>query len=273
MSNYESLSAAKILIELGESFLKKFGQSSYGFDRVYNDGTCIRLSASLEVLKYLEESKNMITAPVPNFLLDKEKFIYVVPDQIGEIKPEYVEFKNAMKINGVVNSIERRSGYYDQLWILSSEKFDSLSNICVNNIEEIQNFFLFFKDKAAQLVKTAANNSHYTLDPARISNIKGLDINKNSDRGRSLIQFSKREIECIAFMMIGLTIPEIGVAMSLSPRTVEYYINNLKSKLGCFRKSELLTQIKIMKLDSLHEAELKTITRNFLSRSERNQFD
>jgi DNA-binding CsgD family transcriptional regulator len=231
------------------------------------------LSTNPEIIQYLEENKNMITAPVPDFLLKKDKFIYVVPDQISDIRPEFAEFKKRFKVGGVVNVIERRQGYYDQFGFNTGDDFSVMANVCANDMEQIQRFISIFKDKTTQLVQTAARECRYTLDPTRISNIRGLSSHKSVNRLGFSIQFSKREIECIAFIMMGLTIPEMGTHMSLSPRTVEYYINNIKSKLGCFRKAEVLTQIKRMKLDSLYETEFESVLKNYMSQSDRSQLD
>ncbi|EKD45945.1 MAG: LuxR family regulatory protein [uncultured bacterium] len=52
--------------------------------------------------------------------------------------------------------------------------------------------------------------------------------------------FTRREAECMALLLKGKTINSVASILNLSPRTVEYYIKNMKSKLGCRTKFELV---------------------------------
>lgn len=54
------------------------------------------------------------------------------------------------------------------------------------------------------------------------------------------IHFTNRETECIAHLLKGKTIKATAHALGLSPRTVEFYLNNMKQKLGCNTKSKLV---------------------------------
>ena len=56
-------------------------------------------------------------------------------------------------------------------------------------------------------------------------------------------KLSKREIECVYYLTRGMTAKEIGKKISLSNRTVESYLENAKSKLGCNRRSELVDRV------------------------------
>ena len=52
--------------------------------------------------------------------------------------------------------------------------------------------------------------------------------------------FTKREAECMVLLLKGKTINSVANILNLSPRTVEYYLKNMKSKLGCRTKFELV---------------------------------
>lgn len=54
------------------------------------------------------------------------------------------------------------------------------------------------------------------------------------------VYFTRREAECMALLLRGKTIGKVAGILKLSPRTVEYYVKNMKSKLGCRTKFELL---------------------------------
>jgi len=57
------------------------------------------------------------------------------------------------------------------------------------------------------------------------------------------IYFSKQEIKCLRLLVTGKTIKLIAQHMSLSPRTIEFYLENIKRKLAVKTKSELIEKV------------------------------
>ena len=58
------------------------------------------------------------------------------------------------------------------------------------------------------------------------------------------VYFTRRESQCLILLTTGHTIKETGHALNLSARTVEFYLNNIKVKLKCRTKAELLQKIQ-----------------------------
>ena len=54
------------------------------------------------------------------------------------------------------------------------------------------------------------------------------------------IYFTHREAECLFYLLRGLTISATAKMLHLSPRTVEFYVKNMKIKLKVKTKSELV---------------------------------
>lgn len=54
------------------------------------------------------------------------------------------------------------------------------------------------------------------------------------------VYFTRREAECMVWLLKGKTIGSVADKLRLSSRTIEYYIKNMKSKLGCRTKFELV---------------------------------
>lgn len=49
-----------------------------------------------------------------------------------------------------------------------------------------------------------------------------------------------QQSKCLSYLSMGMTYKEIGEEMTLSPRTVEYYVNILKKKTGAKKRSALM---------------------------------
>lgn len=57
------------------------------------------------------------------------------------------------------------------------------------------------------------------------------------------LKISNRQAECIYYLIRGKNMKQIAKALNLSPRTIEYYILNLKQKFNCRNRSELIDKL------------------------------
>lgn len=57
------------------------------------------------------------------------------------------------------------------------------------------------------------------------------------------VYFTRREAECIFWVVQGFTISHAAINMGLSARTVEFYMKNMKLKLQCTSKKDLLDKV------------------------------
>lgn len=53
------------------------------------------------------------------------------------------------------------------------------------------------------------------------------------------VSLTKRETECCLYVLKGLTSKEIAKEMDLAPKTVDNYLETVKTKLGCFSRSDI----------------------------------
>jgi DNA-binding CsgD family transcriptional regulator len=56
-------------------------------------------------------------------------------------------------------------------------------------------------------------------------------------------ELSARQLQCSKLLLSGKTASQIGLKLGLSKRTVEYYLDNVKAKLNCGNKVELILKI------------------------------
>ena len=61
------------------------------------------------------------------------------------------------------------------------------------------------------------------------------------------VSLTKRQTDCLYYLVQGMTVKQIAETMSLSARTVEHYLEAVKSKLQCKKRSELISRALKMK--------------------------
>lgn len=57
------------------------------------------------------------------------------------------------------------------------------------------------------------------------------------------VYFTRREAQLMIYFLKGKNTTQVAKLLDLSPRTVEFYINNMKIKLCCRLKSELIQKV------------------------------
>lgn len=65
----------------------------------------------------------------------------------------------------------------------------------------------------------------------------------NLGEQHAFIYLTSREAECVVCLLRGKTFNEAARMLKLSPRTIEFYVKNMKIKLNCKSRSELIEKI------------------------------
>lgn len=62
------------------------------------------------------------------------------------------------------------------------------------------------------------------------------------------VKLTQRQINCLELLAKGMTMREIGEALSLSSRTIEHYIETIKTKLDCTTRADLFRKASALGL-------------------------
>lgn len=54
------------------------------------------------------------------------------------------------------------------------------------------------------------------------------------------VTFTKREVECLKCLVLGMSMKEIATELNISCRTVESHLKNIKKKTNCYSRSGLV---------------------------------
>lgn len=143
-----------------------------------------------------------------------------------------------------------------------SAKHYNMLDVCINNLDLIKEFTVYFKDKASELLKSCDLDRIIIPDNVDYQKINTqADLHYTSDylrekfrqaicRDNPLAQWlknyerlSKRETECLVLLTKYQTVPELAKELNISKRTVETHLERIKAKLQCRSKQELLIKL------------------------------
>lgn len=139
----------------------------------------------------------------------------------------------------------------------TTEQNHQANQLYLQQLDYLQQFILYFKDKI-NAHKALASSYQYKFSisesEAKFSNqvspaviqeqLLGLNRIYIDDKGTYLTQ---RELECLHYLSLAKTIDEIALILSITPRTVNAHIANIKEKTqryNQFQLGELYQQLK-----------------------------
>lgn len=187
--------------------------------------------------------------------------IFLLSDSLPKI-PAIDTGMHKFDIGPTLVYIEKFDSYVEYVFFSARASDTSINNIYLNNKELFSHFIGFFRSSLAkELQESSENKLHLPLADKnhiyssfdiydtqvreKVAIFKREIILKDVPTADSKeIAFSNREHQCILHMENGLTAKEIAKTLSISPRTVEHYIDNIKDKLGVKNKLKAMKLLK-----------------------------
>lgn len=131
----------------------------------------------------------------------------------------------------------------------------SLYSLYLNHGSLLKSFSQYFKSELGSILSCLKD------EPSFLPDLKGKDFFVQDPIGPEIDQGScysfledigfagaikladsltKRQKECLTLLLAHKNAKETAAILNLSPRTIEFYFENIKDKLGCFSKSDII---------------------------------
>lgn len=197
------------------------------------------------------------------FYLYQNLFLYNPFLKDPKIVPEGVFFAKGIRDKGFQESQKHAKAFGIEDTIILTSKEDGLLkgfsfglspretnySLFVNELPLLKRFCSEFEKRASKQIAE--------LEPVDVRDLlkgafyKKLDSQFLSSKNRDTLvahlnipKLSKREQECLGLYLKGETAKSIGEILDISNRTVESYLVNIKCKLNCENKTELIKKSK-----------------------------
>lgn len=240
LKNHIALTSAKEIEQICEP-LKKFGITYFTYFKTFNDGSHIRLSNHGPWTEhyYNREFYNVIIQQVPTV----NGFILWSCLDAYPIFQEAEEYFNVS--NGVVLVV--RSGDIVERYFFGSTKDNEvIKRFFSFNVDSLNRFVLYFKDKAYDLIQEATTSRIFSSHTGLIIN-PDEDVNKDENVNAFFeatkiekycvmidgaeFCFPEREAQVLAMMKKGWTSKEMAKKLDVLPRTIDSHRIRLKERL------------------------------------------
>ncbi|KTD56459.1 helix-turn-helix transcriptional regulator [Legionella shakespearei] len=129
----------------------------------------------------------------------------------------------------------------------------SMHNKLINNVNFLKHFVLYFKDKMSNELNALERDKCFIQKPYNAQNDYNLKITSDDvslkvnrlhlNINNQEVRFSPRETECIRQLLKFKTAGQLAESMSVTIRTVECFIEQIKRKMNVYSKQELLEKL------------------------------
>jgi DNA-binding CsgD family transcriptional regulator len=257
--NHFSLTSAADVIDICKPLFLNSPISYFCWFRMFNNGSSQLLISNPELAKFhLNKKKYLVSPNIEDKLIKKCFYYFNFPNCNDKFEEVLYNYKNLLNIHNPIYLFEKHENYYDSFWFASKKDDPSIYNFYLNNMNVLERFKLYFKDKAEKLILETFKNQ--LIIPKKmwcnISKKSPITIEKNIIPNLQInkVNFSpilsKKEIEVTQWLARGRTFKEIAKILQISPRTIEHHINNIKRKTGLQRKSQIIDFIMYTGLPS-----------------------
>ena len=211
----------------GKSFVKSY----------YNEGLYI----TIDELEYLRK-KYCSAENLFGFFTADIAFTDELPDKVKH--RTQMEIGESFSIGPRIYLFKRYKDYVELSGFGSNIHKHNFYNFCIQNLPILESFIKYFREEAQDLIEmtkkecvTLSPRSDYQQEDSRYRNFVGYDFRKKQ---KINMRLTGQEAASLQQLASGKTFKEAAKNLLISPRTVESYIHNAKTKIGCQSTHELL---------------------------------
>ena len=181
---------------------------------------------------------------------------YTEEDQTRQDLRQYFNTSNGFTL------VEKYENACDMYHFATTNDNEQFHNYLLNNLDLLQKFALYFKDEADRLIKNGEKFEENKFSVSATTKVQQNEIaktlnyqdsfNANAALNRLTLHkfylvgkfhgrwLTRQECRCIAWLIRGKTLKEIGLILQISAKTVIEHIEHVKDKLNCYKQTSLV---------------------------------
>ena len=234
-------------------FFSHTGLNYYNFVRINDHGERICLSNNKSWMEFVFsnlDAHEITFESTPEHGKDQ----YIIWDNIESIGTNSLmtEARETFNIDHGFTIISNYTSYIEYHYFGTDKSNKSMNNYYINNLDDLNGFIIYFKDKAFNLIKQAEKqyikieNDRFWMKDGQskrdeIFNKKPFSLNRFYLGGKyKSIYLTRREAECLTCLCDGDSAKNAAQTLNIDFRTVQKHIESIKNKLDCHTKGALI---------------------------------
>lgn len=242
-----SFQATHTIKEIMSPTMKANQLDYFGFVRLFPNKAFINLVTDNRWSEYHYFEEQLPPAHLQNYDHAHDQLLFFNEDSdslVGWPSRTIQHLNERFSLLNMLNIVKRYDTHLDVIGIVSAAS--NAQNYFLDNLEFIESFIHYFKDKASDIIQTASNhplyystsNSTTSTPPYPISDT--LPVNKiYLSFDHRTVGLTRREYEVLGLLAKGSSVKHSAHLIGLSARTVEEYFNNIKNKFGIRSRSRI----------------------------------
>lgn len=267
------------LYDICQPLFDSFNISFFRYVRAYKDRSRFILATDpdwidqyFKIKHYLYEFVNFEVWPKDNF---SGHAMWTGCNENHKMCQIWNYFKTHKDLGHNLLIYQKRDDMVELFDFNTKDQNEHITSNFLANIDVFKHFTYYFKEKAKDIIKEAdatrfkvpVSSEHFDkpdwffgLQPQQKKiALEQMHIKRYNLMGQyDGIYMTSKELECLKELVKGKTQEEIGQYLNISRRTVEYRLNNLKSKLNCKNQNELISRSReeeVAEIIRMHEEE------------------
>jgi DNA-binding CsgD family transcriptional regulator len=220
------------------------GINYFAFKRTYSDGSKIYLFNNPTYYEHWFKNNYFLIGnkeSAPSTYNDSYDLWEHLPDPHNL----YREGAECFNIAHGLTITKNHGSYCDFFFFATNRENLQVKKIYFNRKEVLDNYCNYFLDTAEKPIKIAEKHKIILPFAPKIETLsKETDVDQFLKEihktKKDWTKLTKRELDCAHHLVLGKTYKEIALILELSPRTIEEYTNNIKRKMNCKNKAELI---------------------------------
>ncbi|MCK4608138.1 MAG: helix-turn-helix transcriptional regulator [Gammaproteobacteria bacterium] len=266
--NHISISSVVDINEICQPLFQHTDINFFLYGRIYNDDSAFCLSNNVSVIEDNLSSlkdKTFSWNSVDTLAQENSSHINRYANQsVWMVKNTLTNklmnhYNNLLQIGNGIEIAEKFTDYYEIVWFDSYINKD-LIGFYFSNLEILEHFILYFREKASKIIKEAEQHKispnrdqeyqSFIQQNANIQHVDGTEILTLSNKIQlkrypisiydKTTNLSSKEFNCLYYLARGYSQKEIGRTCGISDRTVESHLDKIKGKLNIYNKKKLI---------------------------------
>ena len=252
--NHILLNSAQEIDDICKPLAEHFGVTFFGFVRAFNDNSRLHLTNHIGSAEYFYDNyhryRQQSTVQTDSNFSSGHFLCNNLPENEKLI---YDDVRNYFDLDHILMIIEENIDYRDFYFIGTDSSNYKIVSLYLSHLDLIYRFIDYFKETAKNLIVESHEHKlilpDYTITEAggfNFSHEKIAAFNQSISLPFSHmvdgVQLTKRQADCLFYLTRGMTSKQIAKQLQLSPKTIEHYLINVKAKLDCNNRAELITK-------------------------------